>query len=693
MCPETDVWGDMTGGQARYRAFISYSHDDSRWARRIHHALEAYRLPGNLVGTRTSRGEVPRRLNPIFRDRDDLPAAGDLTASVRAALAQSDVLIVICSPAAVASRWVNQEIEEFRSLNPDGVILAAIIAGDPAAPASAGTADSGCFPSALLEYDSNGTVAEPVGADFRRGGDGFRMGTVKLVAGMLDLRLDQIIQRDLQRRQRRVTTITMLSLILAVIMSGLTLFASTARTEAERRKADAEDLIEFMLSDLQDKLEPVGRLDVLDAVGEKVVAYYAAQPTRQLSADALGRRSRAFHLLGEIESAEGDLEAAYEHFRRAYEATSQLVLIDGHDADRIFEHSQSAYWVGNYAWRQGRLDDAERHFLEYRAMASRLTDIDADNLDWLAEFAYSNINLGVVYLQSARLPEARDAFLEGATLSGELAARQPNSVQADVDHANALAWVATVFEMTDGREAAITARRQEIAIYEDQLAAEVDDWNIRRDAINAERALARLLIAPGRQTPPDDLEAALAILEATSFEADALLQRDPANGNWRLTTVRQRLWLAQARLLDDDIAGAREAYLDGSAFMAHPSWMSDQSARVAETRLYAALVEARIFVAMGQDESAHLRLDHLVTSLMAESNWQTEFQYGPFLYAAAANELADLETRRGDDDAARTVRGHMVTILAPIASQLRLDAATEYQRAQSMLASSMGEAN
>lgn len=675
-------------GQAKYRAFISYSHENGRWAHRIHRALEAYRLPGNLVGTVTGHGPVPRRLTPIFRDRDDLPAVGDLTASVRTALANSDVLIVVCSPAAAASRWVNQEIREFRRAHPAGEILAAIIAGDPGAPASDHPDNQSCFPPALLESD-----AEPVGADFRRGGDGLRMGVVKLAAGMLGLRLDQIIQRDLQRRQRRVTAVTMVSLLLAVIMAGLTLVAFSARSEAERRKADAEDLIEFMLSDLQDKLEPVGRLDVLDAVGEKVVAYYAAQPTRQLSADALGHRSRAFHLLGEIESAEGDLEAAYGHFRRAYDATHQLLMIETNNPDRIFEHSQSAYWVGYYAWRQGRLDDAEQHFLEYRNLAQRLTGIDANNTEWLAEFAYSNTNLGVVYLQSARLSEAREAFVAAAALNADLAARQPELVQAQVDLATVLAWVATVFEMTDGRDAAIEVRRQEIAIYENQLAAEVDDWTIRRDALNAERALARLLIAPGPDTPAADLETALAILEAASFEADALLLRDPANGNWRLTTVRQRLWLAQARLLDNDAAGAREAYLDASAYMADASWMSDQSARVAETRLYAGLVVARIFMAMGQYDSAHLQLDHLMTSLVAEANWQTEFQYGPFLYAAASNDLAELEDRRSDREAATTLRRHMVAILAPIAGQLRLDAATEYRRAQSMLASAPAEAN
>lgn len=57
-----------------------------RW---LHHALETYRLPRQLVGTESPFGPVPRRLPPVFRDRDELPASGDLGANLRAALADS----------------------------------------------------------------------------------------------------------------------------------------------------------------------------------------------------------------------------------------------------------------------------------------------------------------------------------------------------------------------------------------------------------------------------------------------------------------------------------------------------------------------------------------------------------------------------------------------------------------------------
>src|SRR5690348_4271128 len=54
----------------RYWAFISYSHSDERWAAWLHHVLETYRVPAPLAGGPTRDGARPRRLFPVFRDRD-----------------------------------------------------------------------------------------------------------------------------------------------------------------------------------------------------------------------------------------------------------------------------------------------------------------------------------------------------------------------------------------------------------------------------------------------------------------------------------------------------------------------------------------------------------------------------------------------------------------------------------------------
>ena len=105
----------------KYRAFISYSHRDERSAAWLHKSIEGYRVPKPLIGKAGRDGAIPSKIFPVFRDRDELASSPDLTSSLRLALEQSAHLIVLCSPAAANSRWVNQEILEFkRSAGPTG---------------------------------------------------------------------------------------------------------------------------------------------------------------------------------------------------------------------------------------------------------------------------------------------------------------------------------------------------------------------------------------------------------------------------------------------------------------------------------------------------------------------------------------------------------------------------------------------
>ena len=133
----------------KYRAFISYSHADAAVARNLHRWLETYRIPIRLVGRETSSGPVPQRLRPVFRDREELPTSADLGAQIDEALRESQTLVVICSPRAAASRWVNEEILAYKRLGRSSRILCLIIAGEPNASSMPGHEAEECFPPAL----------------------------------------------------------------------------------------------------------------------------------------------------------------------------------------------------------------------------------------------------------------------------------------------------------------------------------------------------------------------------------------------------------------------------------------------------------------------------------------------------------------------------------------------------------------
>lgn len=194
------------GDGLHYRAFISYSHADRQWGEWLHKALETYAIPRKLVGTPGRDGPIPKRLFPVFRDREELPSSHDLNQQITYALEQSAYLIVICSPRSARSRWVNEEILSFKRLGRENRILALIVDGEPNG-TDKGKADKECFPHALrFGLDADGqinTVAqEVIAADIT--GDGKRKALLKLVAGLLGVNFDALAQRDLQRRKARV---------------------------------------------------------------------------------------------------------------------------------------------------------------------------------------------------------------------------------------------------------------------------------------------------------------------------------------------------------------------------------------------------------------------------------------------------------------------------------------------------------
>ena len=158
--------------RTRYYAFLSYSHQDKDLADWLHRELEKFRVPHSLAGHLTETGVVPRRLTPIFRDQHDLSAADDLGEEIKAALAGSQFLVVLCSPASATSRWTNAEIESFKRTRPEGCVLAAVASGEPFASDMPGREGEECFPPALrYKYDRRGhrttKRAEPLAADLR----------------------------------------------------------------------------------------------------------------------------------------------------------------------------------------------------------------------------------------------------------------------------------------------------------------------------------------------------------------------------------------------------------------------------------------------------------------------------------------------------------------------------------------------
>lgn len=167
---------------SKYYAFISYSHKDSDWAKWLQHELEYYQLPSTLNG----REGLPSSFRPVFRDEDEL-SGGELKSQISRALADSEFLIVICSPNSAKSGYVNNEIKEFieigKTRNEDYTkrIFPLIVEGKPHQKEGS---QIECFPRVLNELkDIDGNKIELIAGDIIATGRNHAF--VKILAGTL----------------------------------------------------------------------------------------------------------------------------------------------------------------------------------------------------------------------------------------------------------------------------------------------------------------------------------------------------------------------------------------------------------------------------------------------------------------------------------------------------------------------------
>jgi len=340
-----------------YRAFISYSHRDKAVATRLHRTVESYRIPAKLVGTITPVGEVPKRLAPVFRDRDELPASADLGGELSAALRKSMFLMVICSPASAKSHWVDQEILQFKRMHGDTRVLALIVGGTPYASDMPGREDEECFPRSLrFKLGADGELsevpAEPIAADIRTDGDGRRLAHLKLIAGLTGVKLADLVQRETQRRMRRLAMVATGAMCGMVITGGLAFYANASRIEANRQRviaqkeaAAARAASDYLVGTFElsnpatENPRTITALTILGRSAERARTELSNQPAIQVR--LIGTLGRAYNNLGLMNEARSSLEASLPVIEKTGADGAEAMLI-----------------LATTYWKQGRLDKA-----------------------------------------------------------------------------------------------------------------------------------------------------------------------------------------------------------------------------------------------------------------------------------------------------------------------------------------------
>ncbi|NGX17123.1 TIR domain-containing protein [Wenzhouxiangella sp. XN24] len=505
-------------------AFISYSHADERHAAWLQKALERWKVPRRLVGSEGRFGPIPERLGKVFLDRDELPSASSLTDEIQAALAASETLVVICSPAAARSRWVNEEIRSFKALGKAQRVLAMIVDGEPWASDQPDRADEECFPKALrYTVDAAGELTlertELIAADLRPGKDGKQAALLKIVAGILGVGFDALRQREAQRRQRRLAAVAAAAVVGMGITSLLAASAWFARIEADVQRAKAEanfdlarDAVDRYLTRVAEnpELKTSGLTTLRRQLLETAREFYQDFASRQDGEEITAELAHAHHRLANISRIMGDLDVAEAEVRLAIDNTEQLLAREPQDelhafnlanmtselglvladrgkpeagaayaealermealdlrrSDNLFRRSALASLLDNYGqWieSQGRPAEAETRLLEALRLRQGLVLADPDNLAYQGLVIYSAINLSALYGRTGQLEAGRDTARLGVDQGEALLPRQPDNPETRISLSAAyenLGGIEMLLENYDASAAAYDRSRE-----------------------------------------------------------------------------------------------------------------------------------------------------------------------------------------------------------------------------------------
>lgn len=527
---------------------MSYSHRDRRIAAGLHRAIERYRVPDRLAGLQGLHGPVPARLYPIFRDRDEL-AAGPLARQLVEAIGQARCFILICSQESARSRWVNEEVTHFLSLGDPSRLLCLIADGTPHAADPARE----CFPPVLLERG-----LEPMAADIHA--DGLDNARLKIIAGLLGVGFDELKRRDLIARNRRLVALASLSLAVAIVTAALAVVATRARQEAERSRQRGEELIGFMLGELRGKLEPLGKLDILDAVGDRAMAYFASlDGERDPGPRARAARAMALRQIGEVRFAQGRHAEAVEALTAALALQRQLVADQPQDSALLFELGQTEFWVGYAAWRAGDFDRAEINLSAYQTLSGQLVERDPGNQAWRGEVVFALHNLGVLAFERRRYAQAHALFSQAITAADALLAEDGIAPATAIALIESMSWAAGNLMKLDRPDAAMAMYGDYIQRLRRLLTAIPDDRRGQAELAGSLSTYCFSAIEAGR---PD---LALTLAGEGKSLAGSLIDTDAGNLDYRALLAYHRQCEGTARFQTGQWREASAAIAEASA--------------------------------------------------------------------------------------------------------------------------------
>ena len=350
-----------------------------------------------------------------------------------------------------------------------------------------------------------------------------------------------------QRVARRaiVATIVLLGLIGAwrytVDLRRERSAALAARSAEQQKRAQAEDLVNFFVNDLRTKLEPVGRLDVLDDVAEKALQYVNASNPDQSSVQQLIAHAKALYQLGDVRVGQGKIQGALPFFERSIERAQYAVKREPANDEAKFVLGLSRFYLANAYRLQNDIPRAKEHASAYLSAMSDLAKRNPTNDQYQLEASYAHSLNGLLLEAQRDYNGAIAEYQKTLAIKNAYAARHPNDDVAREDVARTINKYAYALYKSGNLRGAREQFGTEVAVRQDLVARNPKQMRWKQDLAVAQSFLSTTLELMG------ELDASLRHRLADMTLNSELTALDPANTSWQRNLAAARI--AHARLL------------------------------------------------------------------------------------------------------------------------------------------------
>jgi tetratricopeptide (TPR) repeat protein len=495
-----------------YDAFVSYSHAKDK---PIAAALQS-------VIQRLGKPWYRRRALRVFRDDSSLSATPGLWPSIEQALSQSRFLILLASPEAAGSPWVNREISWWLDHKTADTLLVALTYGELSWDNTLGDfisreriplppALTGRFPSEprWVDLRSYREGANPRDARFIEAGADF----AAAIGGMPK---EDLLSQEV-RQQRRALILAWSAAGSLMILAVLAGWQWKVATDNERAAIEQRNVAERQQALAQEQRSRAER------------TLEAATKTTNSLVTGLARefRNRAGMPLDLVRTI---LDRAQELQRQLAEAGETSPALRSSEAIALFDVTDTLWSLGDV---KAAVVAAERGC----AVMEGLVSAEPAELRWQTSLSASYVKLGDVLIAAGRRDESLEQYRKALAITEKLFAGDPKNPSRRRGLANIYLRLGNSLMNSGKPEAALTEFQRSREIFAEQAEADPGNAELQR---GHSLLIFRVGDAQGMLGRWHDAEKQY---RSSVAIRDKLTRDDPGNTQWQddLALSHQRL--------------------------------------------------------------------------------------------------------------------------------------------------------